>query len=98
MIEDKMVKTLRTYRIAILKESPDLHIFLHPLTLSKLGRFLLTAMRETGKSYLPFVIAALNPDNDAYLIVGLDNQFVNGYRHQRLEESLTYPFSTCFPF
>lgn len=82
IIDDCLVRTLRTYRVAIVKESPDLQIFLHPLTLSKLGQFLLTAMRETGKSYLPFVIAALNPSTDTYLVVGLDNQ-QTGPRQQR---------------
>ena len=77
IIDDRMVKTLKTFRLIVLKENPDMALFLHPLTLSKLAMFMITAMRETGRSYLPFVIAALNPKTDSYLIVGMDSNQSN---------------------
>jgi len=45
MIEKKSVKTLRTFRLAIIKDGPDISLFTHPLTLSKLALFLVDAYR-----------------------------------------------------
>lgn len=45
MIEKKSVKTLRTFRLAIIKDGPDIALFTHPLTLSKLALFLVDAYR-----------------------------------------------------
>jgi cell division control protein 45 len=72
VIEEKLIKTLKAFRLAVINNNPDQMILLHPLTLSKLAFFMIDAMRETGKADLPFVIAALNRETDTYLIVGLD--------------------------
>lgn len=72
IIDDRLVKTLQNFRLIVLKESPDLYLFLHPLTLSKLAMFMITTMRETGKSHLPLVIAALDASKDEYLVIGME--------------------------
>jgi cell division control protein 45 len=74
VIDDRLVKTLKSFRLLVLKESPDLIFYLHPLTLTKLALFMVTTMRESGRSNLPFVIAALDVNSDTYLIAGLDNE------------------------
>ncbi|KAJ2960378.1 hypothetical protein NQZ79_g4190 [Umbelopsis isabellina] len=71
MIEKKSVKTLRTFRLAIIKDGPDISLFTHPLTLSKLALFLVDAYREYGKRNLPFVIGTLNESQGSYLVVGV---------------------------
>ncbi|CAO3668426.1 unnamed protein product [Umbelopsis ramanniana] len=71
MIEKKSVKTLRTFRLAIIKDGPDISLFTHPLTLSKLALFLVDAYREYGKRNLPFVIGTLNEEQGSYLVVGV---------------------------
>jgi cell division control protein 45 len=77
IIDERAVKTLKTFRLIVLKDTPDLSLFQHPLTLCKLAMFMVNAMRETGKGHLPLVIASLVPasngdvDSDTYLIVGL---------------------------
>lgn len=74
IIDEKLVKTLSSFRLVVMKENADLPIFLHPLTLTKLALFMMDAMKETGRAYLPFVIAALNKDTDAYIVVGIDGR------------------------
>jgi cell division control protein 45 len=74
IIEDRLVKTLKNFRLVVMKETPETAIFLHPLTLTKLASFLMDAMKETGRAYLPFVIAALNTKTERYLVVGLDGR------------------------
>jgi cell division control protein 45 len=73
IIEDHLVKTLKNLRLVTIKEHPDISTFLHPLALTKLGLFMLTAMKETGRSYLPFVIAVFDVEQDTYLVVGLED-------------------------
>lgn len=51
MIEKKSVKTLRTFRLAIIKDGPDISLFTHPLTLSKLALFLVDAYRVKRMSH-----------------------------------------------
>lgn len=77
IIDERAVKTLKTFRLIVLKDTPDLALFQYPLTLCKLAMFMVSAMRETGKGHLPLVLASMIPastgdgDNDTYLIVGL---------------------------
>ena len=75
IIDEKLTRTLRTYRLVVLHEntlnSIDVSLFRHPLTLTKLGLFLVSALRETGRAYLPLVMASYIPESGTYLIVGL---------------------------
>ncbi|KAM0786356.1 hypothetical protein ACM66B_001827 [Microbotryomycetes sp. NB124-2] len=84
ILEKQAIKTLRTYRLAVIKEGPDLTVFRHPSTLMRLANWLVEAVREIvtttygeaalpgrrAKS-LPFVLASLNETNDAFLVVGV---------------------------
>ena len=69
----------------MLKESSDLQIFSsNPLTLRKLALFMVDAMRQTGKSSMPFVIASLNKQSETYLTIGIackgKSKFANSFR------------------
>ncbi|KAF9518396.1 hypothetical protein BS47DRAFT_1371034 [Hydnum rufescens UP504] len=67
--------------LAVVKEGPDVPIFCHPGTLSRLGLWLAEALRDrdgiiTGstrgkRKQLPFVVACLNEKAGSYLIVGV---------------------------
>lgn len=85
ILEKQAIKSLRTYRLAIIKEGPDLAVFRHPATLLRLAGWLVDAVRDLvgqasgpgggvgarkGKS-LPFVLASLNEETDMFLVVGV---------------------------
>lgn len=87
ILEKQAIKSLRTYRLAVIKEGPDLAVFRHPSTLLRLALWLVDAVRDlvghgngpqaaaaaAGKrpKSLPFVLASLNEANDAFLVVGV---------------------------
>ncbi|KAK4050288.1 DNA replication initiation factor cdc45 [Microbotryomycetes sp. JL201] len=84
ILEKQAIKTLRTYRLAVIKEGPDLTVFRHPSTLMRLANWLVEAVRDIVLSTygaaalpgrraksLPFVLASLNETNDAFLVVGV---------------------------
>ncbi|WVR08235.1 hypothetical protein IAU60_005282 [Kwoniella sp. DSM 27419] len=81
LLDKTIIRTLRTFRLAILKEGGDLRIFAHPSTLSRLALWLVDATREKwaeklerqgGKvKVLPFVVACLNEDKGTYSVVGV---------------------------
>ncbi|WVQ96170.1 hypothetical protein IAU59_003273 [Kwoniella sp. CBS 9459] len=84
LLDKTIIRTLRTFRLAILKEGPDLRLFSHPSTLSRLALWLVDATRDRwaeklskqagagGKvKALPFVVACLNEDKGTYSVVGV---------------------------
>ncbi|MBW0558590.1 hypothetical protein O181_098305, partial [Austropuccinia psidii MF-1] len=93
MLDKQSIKTLRSFRLAVIKEGPDLHVFTHPATLIRLGLWLVDAVRDligfsinksanesrkkTPKSF-PFVIASLDEARDCYLVVGVNGSIQYG--------------------
>lgn len=79
IIDNRLVKTLKNFRLVVLKENSaaasTLAFFHNPLSLTKLALFMVDALRESGRSQLPFVIAVPKvpvPDAlDTYLVVGI---------------------------
>ncbi|KAI9305704.1 DNA replication pre-initiation complex subunit Cdc45 [Cunninghamella echinulata] len=69
IIDKKNTRTLKSFRMVLIKDGPDLPLFQHPLTLSKLALFLTDAYREHGRRNLPFVISSLDEEHDSYLVV-----------------------------
>jgi len=82
LLDKQAIKTLRTFRLAIIKEGPDLAVFSHPSTLSRLNVWLIDAVRDLidkekqggGKRVkgLPFVVACLDERKDSFLVVGMN--------------------------
>lgn len=81
LLEKNTIRPLRTFRFCALKEGPDLKLFSHPSTLSRLALWLVDTTRDkwaekdarqnrAGKA-LPFVVACLNEDKGTYLVVGV---------------------------
>lgn len=81
LLDKATIRPLRTFRLAVMKEGPDLRLFSHPSTLSRLALWLVDATRDkwaekdakAGKivKSLPFVVTCLNEDKGTYLVVGV---------------------------
>ncbi|CCA74544.1 related to TSD2 protein, required for DNA replication [Serendipita indica DSM 11827] len=80
LIEKGEIKRMRNFQLAMLKEGPDLPIFVHPGNLSRLALWLVEATRDridpinvtrTKKKVLPFVLACLDERKGTYLVVGV---------------------------
>lgn len=81
ILDKAVIRPLRTFRFAAVKEGPDLKLFAHPSTLSRLALWLVDATRDrwaereerAGRraTSLPFVIACLNEDKGTYMVVGV---------------------------
>ncbi|OLL23973.1 Cell division control protein 45 [Neolecta irregularis DAH-3] len=75
LLEKRLIRQLSAFRMAIVKDGPDLAIFTHPQALGKLALWISEAIAEQEKEQfrrhpLPFVIASLDESTDGYLIVG----------------------------
>lgn len=81
LLDKATIRPLRTFRFAAMREGPDLRLFCHPSTLSRLALWLVDATRDrwaekdakAGKQTksLPFVVACLNEEKGTYLVVGV---------------------------
>lgn len=78
IIEKQAIKTLRSYRLAVINEGPDMAAFRHPSTLMRLAHWLVDSIREllgarppAERKKLPLVLACVNEDNDSFLVVGV---------------------------
>lgn len=76
LIEKRQIRTLASFRMAVLKEGPDLGFFQHPSALTKLALWCAEAIyeqerEERKKRHLPLVVACLNEKRDVYVVVGV---------------------------
>ncbi|GAA5998555.1 DNA replication initiation factor CDC45 [Rhodotorula paludigena] len=81
LFDKQGVRLFRSYRLAILKEGPDLLVFQHPATLLRLAHWLVDSIRSilehtaggggANAKNLPLVVAALNEKSDKFLVVGV---------------------------
>ncbi|GAA5917565.1 hypothetical protein JCM6882_001979, partial [Rhodosporidiobolus microsporus] len=86
ILDKQSLRTLRTYRLAVIKDGPDVPVFQHPATLLRLAQWLTDAVRSmlehqagpgggaagaTKGKNLPMVLAALNEGSDKFLVVGV---------------------------
>jgi cell division control protein 45 len=86
IIDKQDIRTLRSHRVVILSQGPDLALFSHPGVLSRLALWLVDALRDrlpgtkvpnyrnggkAGRKSLPFVVACLNEREGTYVVVGV---------------------------
>lgn len=76
LMEKHQVRTLQSFRFAVIKDGPDLYYFLNPSALSKLAMWLGEAIFEEEKQggrkrHLPLVLAVLNERRGIYVVVGI---------------------------
>lgn len=80
LIEKRQIRHLRAFRMAIVKEGPDVSLFTHPAALTKLALWVGEAIAEQereqrgkigkGGRGTPLVLAALNETRGVYVVVG----------------------------
>ncbi len=80
LIEKRQIRHLRAFRMAIVKEGPDVALFTHPSALTKLALWVGEAIAEQereqrgkvgkGGKGTPLVLAGLNEPRGVYLVVG----------------------------
>ncbi len=80
MIEKRQIRHLKAFRMAIVKDGPDVALFTHPAALTKLALWVGEAIAEQereqrgqigkGGRGTPLVLAALNEARGVYVVVG----------------------------
>ncbi|KAI5287653.1 hypothetical protein KEM54_005844 [Ascosphaera aggregata] len=83
LLSKKQIRHLRSFRIALVKDGPDIKLFANPGALTKLALWIAEAIRvqeeEKGHHYkiakkravgTPFVLASLDEDRNVYVVVG----------------------------
>lgn len=97
ILEKKMIKHLRIYRLCVLQDGPDLTIYQNPLTLLRLGNWLIECCAEAeDKQLLPMVLACLDEETDTYLVAGLSPRYPRGLDTLRTKEPILNNFSMAF--
>lgn len=97
LITNQSIRTLKNFRLAILKDGADLELFAHVDVLARLANWLTTSLRDiiveqqqaaaaarskagSGAAFapLPFILAALQPGNESFLVLGSTGSAVYG--------------------
>lgn len=78
LIEKRQIRLLRAFRMAVVKEGPDIALFTHPSALTKLALWVSEAVHEQEREenrrrHLPMVLAALNERRGVYVVVGMSS-------------------------
>ncbi|KAK9466690.1 CDC45 family [Lipomyces arxii] len=71
LLDKDAVKQLRPFRLAMLRDGPDLEIFSNPVTLTRLATWVSECKSEQTDKQSALVIGALDSKRDTYTIVGL---------------------------
>lgn len=97
ILEKKMIKHLRIYRLCVLQDGPDLSLYQNPLTLLRLGNWLIECCAEAeDKQLLPMVLASLDENTDTYLVAGLSPRYPRGLDAMKAKEPILNNFSMAF--
>ncbi|CAA7267899.1 unnamed protein product [Cyclocybe aegerita] len=80
IIDKQDIKTMRSHRVVVLTQGPDLILFSHPSILTRLALWLVDALRDRladatttrlRRKGLPFVVACLNETTQRFTVVGI---------------------------
>lgn len=97
ILDKKLLKNLRIYRLCVLQEGPDLYLYKNPLTLLRLGNWLIECCAEAeSNQLLPLVLASLNAEADTYLVAGLPPRYPRGLDSMQAKEPILNNFSIAF--
>jgi len=99
ILEKRMLKNLKIYRLAVLQDGPDIEYFKNPMILTRLGNWILECCAEFDRHLLPLVLAALDERTDTFLVVGLAPRYPRGRKNlEDLSQSNTMlnTFSVAF--
>ena len=77
LLSKRQIRHLRTFRMAVVREGPDVTLFTHPGALTKLALWIGEAIAEQeraggngGTKPVPLVLAGLNEKRGVYIVVG----------------------------
>lgn len=97
ILEKKLLKNLRIYRLCVLQDGPDLDLYKNPLTLLRLGNWLIECCAELeDKQLLPMVLASLDESTDTYLVAGLSPRYPRGLDSLQARKPILNNFSMAF--
>lgn len=71
IFEKGQLKDLNKYRLAVIKDTPELSTFTNPRSLTRLGIWISDACAEIHAAVLPLVLASLDEQNDTFLVLGM---------------------------
>ncbi|KZM28210.1 DNA replication initiation [Ascochyta rabiei] len=91
LIEKKQIRHLRAFRMAVVKEGPDVQLFTHPGALTKLALWIAEAIVELngtkGKNRgSELVMAGLDDSRGLYVVVGLGGGGATESAKERLQK------------
>lgn len=99
ILEKKLIKDLRIYRLCVLQDGPDLDLYQNPLTLLRLGNWLIEFCAESEEKHLlPMVLATLNESTDTYLVAGLPPRYPRGLDNSLARKPIVNNFSMAFQY
>ncbi|CAI4608147.1 CCQ_1a_G0035590.mRNA.1.CDS.1 [Saccharomyces cerevisiae] len=97
ILEKKLIKHLRIYRLCVLQDGPDLDLYRNPLTLLRLGNWLIECCAESeDKQLLPMVLASIDENTDTYLVAGLTPRYPRGLDTIHTKKPILNNFSMAF--
>lgn len=97
ILEKRMIKHLRIYRLCVLQDGPHLSNFINPLSLIRLGNWLIECCAEyEDKNLIPLVLCAVNEVNDTYLVAGLTPRYPRGWEEANLRKPILNNFTMAF--
>ncbi|EJS42738.1 cdc45p [Saccharomyces arboricola H-6] len=97
ILEKKLIKHLRIYRLCVLQDGPDLDLYRNPLTLLRLGNWLIECCAESeDKQLLPMVLASVDENTDTYLVAGLTPRYPRGLDTMHTKKPILNNFSMAF--
>lgn len=81
----------------MLQDGPDLDLYKNPLTLLRLGNWLIECCAESeDKNLLPMVLASLDETADTYLVAGLAPRYPRGIDTLESSRPVLNNFSVAF--
>ncbi|CCF56586.1 hypothetical protein KAFR_0B02890 [Kazachstania africana CBS 2517] len=97
ILEKRLIKHLRIYRLCVLQDGPDLSLYQNPLTLLRLGNWLIECCAESeDKQLLPMVLASLSEATDTYLVAGLSPRYPRGLDMTKTKKPILNNFAMAF--
>ncbi|SCU90233.1 LADA_0F02674g1_1 [Lachancea dasiensis] len=97
VLEKRLIKNLRLYRLCVLQDGPDLELYRNPLTLMRLGNWILECCAESDdRQLLPLVLGSLDSSTEKYLVAGMAPRYPRGMDKLEASKPLLNNFSVAF--
>lgn len=71
IFEKGQLKDLQTFRLAVVREGPDVVLFCNPLALTRLGVWLSEGCAHVHEQLRPLVVATFDESTQLYLVLGM---------------------------